>query len=68
MGRLYGRERFQPGLICGQIWALQLLFYANFGLATFVGCVLVGADWTPRFVFTDEFYDGAYPAHSDLID
>lgn len=24
MGRLYGRERFQPGRICGQIWLLQV--------------------------------------------
>jgi hypothetical protein len=24
MGRLYGRDRFQPGRICGQIWLLQV--------------------------------------------
>jgi hypothetical protein len=58
MGRLYGRERFLPGTIIGQIAALQLLFYATFGVASWAGCAVVGLEWPLRLITTDEYYDG----------
>lgn len=60
MGRLYGRERFQPGAILGQIALLQALFYAAFSAATFVGCTVVGVAWPVSLVVTDEYYTGAW--------
>lgn len=60
MGRLYGRERFQPGAILGQIALLQALFYAAFSAATFVGCTVVGIPWPVTMVVTDEYYTGAW--------
>ena len=47
MGRLYGRERYNPLLIIGQILLLQLIFYVVFSLVSYSSCFLSNTKWSP---------------------
>lgn len=58
MGRLYGRDRFEPGKIIAQIAVMQLLFYLTFAATSYLGCMVVGLEWPVRLLTTDEYYDG----------
>lgn len=61
MGRLYGRDQFEPGKIVVQIAIMQLLFYLTFGAFSWLGCMFVGLEWPMQLLTTDEFYDGEQP-------